>query len=40
MVRGEVMAVTAVSGIYQWADTHNTARGLGSPVPIAFHLSV
>src|SRR5215472_1552396 len=36
MVRGAAIAVTAVPGMYQWAEIASTARGLGvSPAPSA-----
>src|SRR5437762_10253129 len=35
MVRGVAMAVTAVAGTYQWAETASTARGRGRAAPSA-----
>ena len=35
IVRGRGMAVTAVTPVSQWAETHRIALGLGSPAPTA-----
>src|SRR6266550_8841761 len=40
MLRGVAIAVTAVSGTYQWADTQRMALGLGKALPIASQPSV
>src|SRR5579863_3114909 len=35
MVRGAAIAVTAVAGTYQWAESESTARGRGREAPSA-----